>query len=98
VGRLVCAEKDLAMDFIPVSTPSITSGDVKAVAQVVESGWIASEGPHVREFEDKFSAVIGKKHGVAVSNGTAALDIALEALASGLGMTSSSPASPSFPV
>jgi len=85
VGRLVCAEKDLAMDFIPVSTPSITSGDVKAVAQVVETGWISSEGPHVREFEDKFSAAIGKNHGVAVSNGTAALDIALEALDIGPG-------------
>jgi perosamine synthetase len=73
------------MDFIPVSTPSLSSEDARAVAQAIEEGWISSEGPQVREFEEKFSAAIGVKHGVAVANGTAALDIAYEALGIGPG-------------
>ena len=73
------------MDFIPVSTPSLSSEDARAVAQAIEDGWISSEGPQVREFEEKFSAAIGVKHGVAVANGTAALDIAYEALGIGPG-------------
>ena len=85
MGRLVCPEKEIAMDFIPVSTPSITPEDAEAVAQAVAAGWISSEGPHVREFEEKFSQAIGVKHGVAVANGTAALDLAYEALGIGPG-------------
>ena len=73
------------MDFIPVSTPSITPEDAVAVAQAVSDGWVSSEGPHVREFEEKFSHTIGVKHGIAVANGTAALDIAYEALGIGPG-------------
>ena len=73
------------MDFIPVSTPSLSSEDAHAVARAIEDGWISSEGPQVREFEEKFSAAIGVKHGVAVANGTAALDIAYEALGIGPG-------------
>lgn len=73
------------MDFIPVSTPSLSSEDAHAVARAIEGGWISSEGPQVREFEEKFAALIGVTHGVAVANGTAALDIAYEALGIGPG-------------
>ena len=73
------------MDFIPVSTPSLSSADAQAVAQAIEEGWISSEGPQVREFEEKFADAIGAQHGIAVANGTAALDIAYEALDIGPG-------------
>jgi perosamine synthetase len=73
------------MDFIPVSTPSLSTEDVDAVAQAIEEGWISSEGPQVREFEAKFSDAIGVKNGVAVASGTAALDIGFEALGIGPG-------------
>jgi perosamine synthetase len=73
------------MDYIPVSTPSLTAEDSEAVAAAVREGWISSEGPQVREFETKFAELVGKKHGIAVSNGTAAIDIALEALGIGPG-------------
>ena len=73
------------MDFIPVSSPSLTSGDAQAVATAIEEGWISSEGPQVREFEERFSALVGVKHGIAVANGTAALDIAYEAWGIGPG-------------
>lgn len=73
------------MDYIPVSTPSLDESDVEAVASAVRDGWISSEGPQVRKFEEEFSGYIGRSAGVAVSNGTAALDIALEALGIGPG-------------
>ena len=73
------------MNYIPVSTPSLGPGDEEAVASAVRSGWISSEGPQVREFEARFAQLVGKKHGIAVSNGTAALDISLEALEIGPG-------------
>jgi perosamine synthetase len=73
------------MDYIPVSTPSLTDQDAQAVARAVEEGWISSEGPQVREFEERFASLVGAKHGIAVANGTAAIDIALEALGIGPG-------------
>ena len=73
------------MDFIPVSTPSLNDEDADAVSRAVRDGWISAEGPQVREFEEKFSELVGVKHGIAVANGTAALDIAIEALGIGPG-------------
>lgn len=73
------------MEFIPVSTPSLTAADAEAVARAISAGWVSSEGPQVREFEERFSNLIGMTHGIAVANGTAALDIAFEALNVGPG-------------
>jgi len=66
--------------FIPVNKPLITKVDASSVGKVVESGWISSEGTNVKRFEDKFSKFIGHKYGVAVSSGTAALEIAVKSL------------------
>jgi perosamine synthetase len=49
------------------------------------TGWISSEGPFIKRFEEKFAFRAGRKHGIAVSNGTAALDVAIEALGIGEG-------------
>lgn len=73
------------MDFIPVSTPALDPTDARAVSHAIEDGWISSEGPQVREFEERFAEHIGVKHAVAVANGTAALDIAFETLGIGPG-------------
>lgn len=73
------------MDFIPVSTPSLTEDDALAVFGAIRDGWISAEGPHVKEFEQKFSEMVGMRHGIAVANGTAALDIAFESLGIGPG-------------
>ena len=66
--------------FIPVNKPLITKTDVGAVHRVLKSGWVSSEGPNVKNFENKFSQFIGHKHAVAVSSGTAALEIAVKSL------------------
>lgn len=64
----------------PVNTPLLTKQDAEVVSQSILDNWVSSEGPSVREFEVKFSELVDRKHGVAVANGTAALDICIETL------------------
>jgi perosamine synthetase len=64
--------------LIKVSEPSIDEREVEAVRQVLLSGRLA-QGPRVAELESAFAAYIGARHGIAVSSGTAALQIALAA-------------------
>jgi perosamine synthetase len=66
--------------FYPVNIPKINSSDIKSVSKVMKNGWISSDGPEIKEFEKKFSLFVDKKYSVAVSNGTAALEIALKAI------------------
>ncbi|MCX5694881.1 MAG: DegT/DnrJ/EryC1/StrS family aminotransferase [Candidatus Omnitrophica bacterium] len=63
--------------MIPVNQPLLNGREKELLAQCIESGWISSDGPFVSEFERRFSAYIGANHGVAVCNGTAALETAL---------------------
>jgi perosamine synthetase len=67
-------------DFIPVNEPDLGGNEKKYLIECIDSGWISSEGPYVKEFEDRFSKRVGRKYGVAVSNGSVALDAALKAL------------------
>ena len=67
-------------NFIPVNTPLINNNDAIAVSKSIKSGWISSEGPNVKEFENKISKFLDRKFGCAVSSGTAALEIAIKAL------------------
>ena len=70
---------------IPVNTPLLAGNEKKYVTQCIESGWISSEGPFVSQFEDQMAARVDRKYGVAVSNGSVALDIAVKALDLGPG-------------
>lgn len=71
--------------MIPVNTPLLDGNEKKYLIECIESGWISSEGPFVQQFEERFAAIVGRKHGIAVSNGTVAIDIVVESLAIGLG-------------
>ena len=71
--------------FIPVNEPVIGDLEKKLVLECLNTGWISSEGPFVSQFEDAFSRRVGRKHGVACCNGTAALDLAVAALRLGPG-------------
>ena len=73
------------MDFIPVNEPLLNGNEKKYLCECIDTGWISSEGPFVKEFEQKMSTTVGRKYGVAVSNGTAALEIAVQALGIGRG-------------
>lgn len=66
--------------MIPVNTPLLSGNELKYVTECINSGWISSEGNFVSRFESDFSKYIGKDFGIAVSNGSAALDIAIRAL------------------
>ena len=66
--------------FYPVSSPHITERDISSVNQAMKSGWISSDGPEIKKFEKNFSHFIDNKYSVAVSSGTAALEIAVKAL------------------
>ncbi|MDY2698573.1 MAG: DegT/DnrJ/EryC1/StrS family aminotransferase [Lachnospiraceae bacterium] len=68
------------MDFIPVNEPLLNGNEKKYLCECIDTGWISSEGPFVKEFEQKMSETVGRKYGIAVSNGTAALEIAAQAL------------------
>jgi perosamine synthetase len=67
--------------MIPVNEPLVNGNEKRYLMECIETGWISSEGPFIRQFEEKFAARVGRRHGVAVSNGTAAIDAAVEALA-----------------
>lgn len=72
-------------DFIPVNKPLLNGNERKYLFECIDTGWISSEGPFVKEFEEKFAKSVGRKHGIAVSSGTAALDIAIDVLNIGQG-------------
>lgn len=68
------------MNFIPVNEPLLNGNEKKYLCECIDTGWISSEGPFVKEFEQKMSSSVGRKYGIAVSNGTAALEVACQAV------------------
>ncbi|MEJ7767503.1 MAG: DegT/DnrJ/EryC1/StrS aminotransferase family protein [Chitinophagaceae bacterium] len=70
---------------VPVNTPSLTGNEAKYLQECIDTGWISAEGPFVNQFESQFSKYIGRQFGIAVSNGSGALDIAVQALHIGPG-------------
>ena len=71
--------------FIPVNTPLLDGNEKKYLNECIDTGWISSEGKFVNQFEDQFAQRIERKHAIAVSSGTAALDVAIEAMLIGPG-------------
>jgi len=67
-----------------LSEPVLGDAELLAVADCIKSGWL-SMGPRTRLFEDRYAEMIGARHAIAVSNGTAALHLALAALGIGPG-------------
>jgi len=63
--------------MIPVNEPLFDGNEKKYLNQCIDEGWISSEGPFVKEFEEKFSSYLGSRYGIAVCNGTVALETAL---------------------
>lgn len=72
-------------DFIPVNEPLLDGNEKKYLAECIDTGWIGSEGAFVGKFEQNMAHYVGKKHAVAVTNGTAALELAIVALGIGAG-------------
>lgn len=62
--------------MIPVFRPNYGVEEIKAVTEVLKSGWIGL-GPKTAEFEKRFASYVGARHAVALNSGTAALHLAL---------------------
>lgn len=65
------------MSRILLSPPDTGPDDLAALRRAFEGGWIAPLGPEVDAFEEELAAATGRRHGVALSSGTAALHLAL---------------------
>ena len=70
----------LKSKFIPVNRPKVFSNDIKSVVKVLRENWISGDGPYVKKFEENFAKFHKKKYAISVSNGTAALEVALKSL------------------
>jgi len=61
---------------IPLLRPYFDSEELSEISKVLDSGWV-SQGPKVKEFEDKIAKYLGVKYAIAVTNCTSALHLAL---------------------
>ncbi len=70
---------------IAVAHPVLDGNEKKYVLDCMDTGWISSAGKYIALFEEAFANYCGVAHGVACSNGTTALHLALSALGVGAG-------------
>lgn len=70
---------------IPVSEPCLAGNEKRYLCECIETGWVSSDGPFVKRLEKDFASAVQRKHGIAVCNGSAALDVAVAALGIGPG-------------
>ncbi|PWU00009.1 MAG: aminotransferase DegT [Bacteroidetes bacterium] len=75
----------MSQTFIPISKPWITEKEVEFVTDAVRSTWVSSLGKYIDKFEEDFAKFCDTKYGVALMNGTIALQLALEACGIGDG-------------
>ncbi|MAZ78156.1 MAG: aminotransferase DegT [Legionellaceae bacterium] len=66
--------------MIVVNEPLIRDEEINSVLTSLKDGWISSEGPAVKLFEERWADYCSQSQGVAVSSGTAALQLALQSL------------------
>ncbi len=68
-------------EFIPVCTPDLQGGNEKEYTlDCIETGWISSEGAYVKKFEAAWAGYCSMSEGIAVSSGSAALNVAVRCL------------------
>jgi perosamine synthetase len=68
---------------IPIYQPTLTGNEKKYVDDCFQSNWISSKGKYISKFELKFAEYNKIKYATTVSNGTAALHLAMVALGIG---------------
>jgi perosamine synthetase len=66
--------------MIPVNEPVFGEREAEYTAECIRTGWVSSAGRFIEEFEQRWAAFCGMKYGVAVNNGTSALELAVETL------------------
>jgi perosamine synthetase len=63
--------------MIPVNEPLLSGRELDYVTECVRTGWISSAGKFIEEFEERWAAYCGRRYGIAVSSGTAALQLSV---------------------
>jgi UDP-4-amino-4,6-dideoxy-N-acetyl-beta-L-altrosamine transaminase len=71
-------------EFLPYARQDVNDDDVRAVVEVLRSGWL-TQGPQVEGFENELARMVGARFAVVVCNGTAALHAAYHAAGLGPG-------------
>jgi perosamine synthetase len=66
--------------MIPVNEPQLGERELRYVTECVHSGWVSSAGRFINEFEERWATYCGRCYGIAVTNGTAALQLAVAAI------------------
>ena len=84
-GNLIGITVDRSAQHVQIARPDMSHREFRAVLDAFLSSWISSKGPYVEKFEEGFACFAGARHGIAVSNGTVALHLALVALGIGPG-------------
>jgi perosamine synthetase len=73
------------VNMMPVAEPDLAGNEFKYLSDAFLSTWISSSGAYINRFESDFAEFCGTKHGIATSNGTVALHLAMVALGIGEG-------------
>ena len=66
--------------MISVNEPVLGTRELEYVTECIRTGWISSAGRFLEAFEESWASYCGMRHGIAVSNGTAALQVAVACL------------------
>jgi perosamine synthetase len=66
--------------LVSVSEPLLNGNEKKYLLSCLKTNSISSSGNFVKKFENKFASYVDRRHGIAVSSGTAALQVAVDAL------------------
>lgn len=82
--KVIIRRKNKVNYRVPLSEPYIDEEDIHSIEQALREKRL-SQGKYVEKFEKEFAKYVGIKHAIAVSNGTAALHLALAAIGIGPG-------------
>lgn len=66
--------------MIAVNEPLLDGNEKRYLCECIDSKWISSEGPFVKRLEEGLARLMNRRAGVAVANGSLALEIAVAAL------------------
>lgn len=73
-------KKSDSKNRISVNEPLLGAQELEYVAECVRTGWISSSGKFIEEFERQWAGYCGRRYGIAVSNGSTALQVAVAGL------------------
>lgn len=85
VNTIFEREHETRARIIPVCEPRLDGNEEKYLLRTVQTNWISSAGRFITDFENLFAEKVGAQYGVACSNGTTALQLALATLGIGPG-------------